>query len=459
MMLGSIREPEFDCQAFQSRPAAVSRLLRNHVPTLLCAILSGASPSPGSPLSPTRDTEIVAVAANAVPNLRGTKIESLRAIRCTPSRDCVAVPLQVDERDADHRWVLDTDATGAVDSSQDVVDDNDVLFFRPTDGAAPATPPRLPPHRNAALFEVFDPLDGRIAHVYVVDAPQLPAPAPPPLVRYDPQWDRLHSDRVTLGFQAGVPDRLAVAPHGDLLDRMKIRAAASLLWGLLRFERSEADLTTEHVGWRAGPLRLTRYQSQRVRLGWGIRSPRFHSYAFFYPGFVELPLALRLAHRPALLFGDIYVEMRLDFIDLRGWEVVAPGISAFTVGTKRPPTPIDVDARWFALRGPHATLLVWLDLGSSLESTRVRLVYDDSPSPDPPEDVPGERPGIGFRIERWDDVPAGAHHLRARAWALPPDMSLEAFLGALQNPLQVRVIAPWPQVSGDGGSETPRPHR
>jgi len=446
MMFGSIRELDFHCQAFPRDLPRFRLRVGNCVWTLLCALFVCPAYALADGFSQDRLGSVVAFAAAGASGLVGSTIADLIALRCDRTHEqCRTVPLQVDERDAGYRWILDAGPAPVSDDPPGVLDDNDVLFFRAADAGDQVSSALLPPHRRAARLEISDPHDQRTAYLYLLEAVAPTGTHAPPLVDYDPVTDRLRGRNVALGFTAGVPQYLAIGDStgsgANILDRIKVRASAYLLWGLLRFARSEADLTTEVVGWRHGPLRITRQQEQRVRLGWGIRSPQFYSYTFFYPDSVELPVSLRLAHRPAVLFGDIRVDVLLDFVDLRGWQLLLPGELPRTIGIDAAERSAASDGDWFALRSPEVTLLQILDVGPSLASTRRRLLYRESSVANPPEAHAGELPAVGFRIDQWQHVDAGAHHLLARCFALAPDADVERFVAALREPLVVRASA------------------
>jgi hypothetical protein len=245
-----------------------------------------------------------------------------------------------------------------------------------------------------------------------------------------------------------MPGYLAVSECGDanLLDRFKVRATATFLWGLIRLSRNEDDLSTEFVGWRQGPIRIIRRQRQWVRIGWGIRSPTFGSYTYFYRDFAELPVSLRLNFKPTYFFGNIVIRAVLDFRDLRGWSVLTPSAAAPILidghMTEQKEALNRLSDRWFGLLGPQITLVQDMDVSSSLVSVERRLFYrEDAVHSDPPEEVPGQEPGIGYQLDRWEHVGAGTHQLRSISYALPAGLDVRAFMKARSTPLQAAMHA------------------
>ena len=394
----------------------------------------------------TRFADVVTLSAAELAPFHGQPIEHLALLACA-NDSCRPIPFQIDARDADGQWVLDQGPEASHDPPAGVLGGNDVLLFMATDAGDRAHPTQLPGHGPVSEIALRDPRDDTTGWAYLVGF-DAPAPrAATSYVGYDAAADRMHGARVTLGFSHGLPTYLAVAdPTGDgevnLLDRLKVRASATFLWGLLHFARNEGDLSEQFVGWKAGPIRVIRHQRQWVRIGWGIRSPTFGSYTYFYRDFAELPVGLRLNFPPRYFIGDIVVRTILDFRDLRGWSVLTPSspaallIDGTTTAAKKALN--QSTATWFALLGPRLTLVQTMDVSASLMSVRRRLLYREDPRlVDPPEATPGELPGIGFSIDQWDHVGAGVHQLTAISYALPPGIDAREFVAARTVPLQV----------------------
>ncbi len=398
-----------------------------------------------------RFADIVQVGGSEFPGLSGRPIEQLSVLACA-AHACRAIPFQIDERDGEGHWVLDGGALASTDDPPGVLDDNDQVLFMATDAGERVPRASLPAAPHAYEVRITDPLSGTARWAYVLAAVGPSSASTGTYVSYDPQTDRSRGARVTLGFADGIPNYLAVDDGPNLLDRLKVRASATVLFGLLRFSRSEADFRTELLGWRVGPIRVRRVQRQWVRLGWGIRSPAFVTHTLMYRDSAELPVSLRLNFPATFFFHDIQVRAVLDFRNLHGWQVL----------TENVPQPLTVDGRmteakralnretgrWFALRGPDVALLQLFESSESLRTVRRRLVYrEEGGAVDPPEGVRGEHPGIGYRLDEWQRVGAGWHQLTAISFALPPDLDVREFVRTRQVPLAVGV-EPLP---ADGG--------
>jgi len=385
--------------------------------------------------------DVVRITGGDLATVSGTPIERVGVLACT-AEACHPIPFQVDERDAEGRWVLDHGPEPTHDDPPGVIDDNDVLLFNANDAGESAARRNLPTETLAEI-RIYDPVSGATRWAYLTRSGERAPRAEASDVQYDPSADRVMGNRVSLGFGQGVPDYLAVEGGPNLLDRLKVRASATFLFGLIHFTRSEADLRTQFMGWHAGPIRVIRAQRQWVRLGWGIHSPTFGSYTYFYRDRAELPVGLRLNFRPTYFFGDIVVRVILDFRGLDGWSLLVPSLGeSIPLDGQATPTKAAVNQltdSWFALRGPQITLLQTMEVSPSLATVRRRLLFHETVAANPPEALRGEQPGIGWQLDQWEDVGAGTHELSAVSYALPGDVDVRQFMKARATPMEVTV--------------------
>lgn len=362
---------------------------------------------------------------------RGRAEDTLALIGC--STTCEPVPWQLDERDADGRWALDSGPEPTADNPPGVLDDNDEVLWMAADAGRAATPAELPD--GDCRLAIAQQVDGEKRWLYLI-AGVAPAPrSSRRYVAYDAALDRIDAGRVVVGFGAPTPRFLALrntdgAIGPNLLDRLKIRARARLL-ALIPLGRDEDDIEYWFSAWRAGPIRVLRREYLWVRLASWLRTPIFESETLVTRDAMTLPVRLRLNFPPTYFFSGIEVQAVLDFHDLRGWEVLAAGAPPTHVGAGRGPDGIASD--WIALRGPDTALLLALELGDSLASLHPTLVYRDDGSREPPEARDGELPGIGYRLSRWSDIGEGWHWFAALAYALPADADVESFARARRS--------------------------
>jgi len=442
-------EARFCCQAISTLAGGCRRTgIGLLAAGCLLSVLGGVGARSLLAQTALRFGDVVRVAGTDLRVFGGARLDHLALLACVHT-NCRPIPFQIDQRDAGGNWVLDQGPEPNADQASGVLQESDLLLFMAADAAQRASRADLPPATEAAEITIVDPASHDIRWVYFVRYPRIAPRSDASYVDYDPVNDRIRGAHVSLGFRNGVPDYLALSGNAaagpNLLDRLKVHATASFLWGLIRFSRDEGDLTTQFVAWRKGPIRVIRRQRQQVRIGWGIHSPTFGSYTYFYRDFAELPVSLRLNFPPRYFFGDIEVETVLDFRDLSGWSVLAPSLPA-AIDINGAMTPQkralnELTDSWFAVLGPEITLIQTLDVSPSLSSVRRHLLYRESATPLPPEAVAGERPGIGFRLDRWDRVGAGLHQLESVSYALPREVDPRAFMASRNTPLQIIVQA------------------
>jgi hypothetical protein len=351
--------------------------------------------------------------------LRDQPENTLALFACTST--CAPIAWQLDERDASGRWALEAGPEPNPDETPAQLDDNDALVWMAADAGRRAALRELP-DRSACVVELAATQGDETRWVYALTVPA-PAPrSPVQYVRYDAGRDLVFGERLALGFGAATPRFLALrSPDGtlgpNLLDRLKVRASARF-FGFIPLGRDEDDIEWRFAAWRAGPIRVLRREYQWVRLGFGLRTPIFETASLITRNTVELPVRLRLNFPPTYFFSGIEVQAVLDFRDLHGWRVAAAGTAAVPVGKGRE----GLDRRrsdWIGLLGEDVTFVLELQLGDSLRTLAPTVVYREESDDTEPDEVPGEMPGIGFRLTEWSAVDRGTHGFAAVAYALP----------------------------------------
>src|SRR5205807_2364595 len=174
-------------------------------------------------------------------------------------------------------------------------------------------------------------------------------------VDYDPGRDRIEAERYTLGFERPQINYFSVADgkghdRGNLLDRLKARVAAHVLWGLVSFRRNEDQVSEVVLGYRDGPLRAVRRARLEVEIGWGMPSPLIIADDYFYADHAEGPISITIPFALAYLFGDLDVKIFLDFRDLDGFELLSEGLAGRTIRVGEEGVPAAARTTWFLLR-------------------------------------------------------------------------------------------------------------
>jgi hypothetical protein len=353
------------------------------------------------------------------------------------------VPFQVDERDQKGQLALPNGPEPSQDESPGVFDDNDLLVFAARDLGERASV------GGAAEIQVTDPLTGTSRWAYLrVDAGE-PAADLHRDVYYDPGTRTVNARRYSLAMGTTVPTgfRFMNGDHAygrNLLDRMKARVTARVLWGLLKFRRNEDDVTTRLLAWKGGPVRLIQRTGLSVRLGYGLSPPKMVAEDFYTADTSESPIIVQLPFDLRYVFGDLTVNLFLDFDGLRDARVFADGHDPVPIGCDQPAPDINgIATDWFGVTGTDGTFIHALRVSPTLATLHRALYAVANRTADPPERVPGNCPGVGYTLTNWGGMGRGTHQIerviRAFDHFAPGDQW--AFLSSLQHPLITRVRA------------------
>jgi len=105
------------------------------------------------------------------------------------------------------------------------------------------------------------------------------------------------------------------------------------------------------------------------------------------------------------------------------------------------------------MTGPEGTFVHVLRMSPTLQKIRRRLYVRADSEPDPPEDVAGTCPGVGYTLSEWGGVGRGTHRIEMiiRAFAHFTMGDERRFLATVDHPLDVTVTPPPPSL-GRGDS-------
>jgi hypothetical protein len=352
--------------------------------------------------------------------LIGSDISKLEVLAVHDGR-LVPIPFQVDERDRDGRYALAHGPEPTKADNPGILDADDEVSMMISDLGPrldAAAGPGLP--YNALEIDLHDPLGGPERYAYIA-AVKNPVRTAKRYVLYDSKRDQIETDSYRLGFTNDFPTDYApqnrIGQGGpSIIDRFKVRVRAVVL-GIFPFHLNENDLNNNLLGWKAGPIRVIRRLSHSVRLILGIHSPEVTNVDLFYRNFGENPFKVYFPWVPRLLFGDIHVRLDLDFRDLSGYRLAYSGMNRppIAIGDARAERQLEDDppqVRWVAISG-HGHLIIQTFIPTpDLSLLKFRLYYHNSPlSPDAPESLDGESPGIGYIVSGWENISSGTHRL------------------------------------------------
>jgi hypothetical protein len=371
------------------------------------------------------------------------------------------IPFQVDERQGRAIAMLDGDEPSA-DARPGVLDPDDVIVFLPCDAGARVAPEALAA-RVAGLttwreVQLDDPIGGARGFAYVVVAAAPPA-TERRYVAYEPATDLVSTAAYRIGMVDALPSYFAVAmrePLGaNLLDGLRLRAAATLRGSLATFDIDETDARHVLIAWKAGAVRVVRRSRHDVKLlGIPLQISAGTANTSFYPLHVFAPGALKLPISPSVLFREIEATGGVDLRDLRGWRFVAPGTPpdgfAIDGAMDDAEQAFQADGTWFVLVHGREAILVTITLSENLaQAIPFGIAYvDDAARRAPPEHEAGSVPLVGFRGRGLERLSADRYRFDLRVFLLPDYRpgDAERVLRQRDVPLVASVTGPAPRA-------------
>jgi len=349
------------------------------------------------------------------------------------------IPFQIDEINRDGEWVLpqipphleDKSLEPEADDDNGHFDENDELVFMVRDSGDRARWETLPEGAVAVdEIELIDPVDRGKSWAYLVSFLK----TAPPRSQYDYvdyTWPlgRVISDNYELGFS---PDndngpnfmRLLLGKE-DIIDRMKIRFSMKFLkWD---FSLDETNFQSKMSFYKDGQIRVVRRIRNAIKFTRFIRTPSAAIENVYYDNICIIPVRIAVPFSPKKLekvTSSIKVRGGADFHNLHGWKM----------RTETDPRWFEIDgimdeaersingrdARWFILNGPRGALLFRMVLNRNPDGSpqdlpiSTELFYvDDDNACDPPEEIPGQSPNVGFLMEGVTDLPRGVFYFYA----------------------------------------------
>jgi hypothetical protein len=354
--------------------------------------------------------------------LRGPELSALRNIRvdrlevmALHDGKLAPIPFQVDAVMPDRSFAMSQGPQPTVRHQPLTVGPNDEMVMMMFDLSERVAAAQLPP--DALEVAVKDLLGGpdRYAYIAVVNNPRL---SPARYVDYDPKEEQIETEHYRLGFAREFPDDLRLQNHRgeqsrNLIDGFELRGSVALL-GMVHFKLSERDIESRLLAYRAGPVRVIRRLGHRIRVFLGIHSPQVSTVEFFYRDFAQAPFTMRFPLHA--LFRDIQGRIAMDFIDLRGFSLLASGLDGpIQIGPGTAERQLDQwddapPADWVALRGDGRLMLQAFAPSPELAPIKRRLYYRGAPAA-----ADGSAPSgavvaaVGIQTKGWEKLRGGSH--------------------------------------------------
>ncbi len=374
---------------------------------------------------------LAVVLAGDFPALPGAPVDQLTLLNYRDGH-LSPITVQVDQRDAEGRFLLDGETTPG--NPTRLLGPMDEIVFRMADAAARLPAVTANPEQTPLVeIEFNDPQTGSRGWVYAKVSDTASLVSGTKQITYNKEADSVETGRYKIGFsgqrpflvdsfQWGVPD------HGwspNVLDAMKIRHQGKM-FGFLSFRRTSNDYTSRLTHVKEGPLRIIRRTENRVRILWKLKTPAlFIDYvmmpdSFIMDTIVDIPFNLGLVLRD--------VET-LTTVDWRN----EPALPELTIRSPATTPGLRVDGQMSAEKNHFNTisdtrLSIHSDYGSvSLDLlipedfaiTPWLYLNDNAGIADRPETQPGQFGNVGYRTTGWENIDTEVHHLRLTTCVTP----------------------------------------
>jgi hypothetical protein len=387
-----------------------------------------------------------------VPQLIGVRQDHLEVLAIQGGK-CVPIPFQVDKRSPDGSYAMPHGAEPISVSKPATLERNDELVLMMSDMGSKSD--RCPRQRLLEI-EAVDPLGGPARYAYI-NATDSPRRSSLKYVYFDPLADRIETDFYRIGLKRGWPTDFALqhqiysgAPN--LIDRFKVRTSARLLKSFT-YRMNEDDIRNQLLAWKLGPVRLLRLESHSVNLLLGIRSPSVQSQVFMYRNYLESPTRVSFPWLPRPILDQVRARLDVDYLDLNGFVLTWSGMNLppVVIGSNSPAereiesTTDGPNVEWMALRGQDRLLVQTLRPSPDVKLIRRALYYSNSTEPDPPEQYPGQHPGVGYITTGYRNLGGGSHTFDSLFVIAPGTYDAPGLIRELSTPALIHVHDAAPQ--------------
>ena len=395
-------------------------LARAATVVFFCLLEAHASVAAAEERPWVRNDDPVVLQGATLPALLGVAPANLALFRCGDG-GFVPIPFQIDQKLPSGDYAFDRGAQTAVDPDPNF-DANDELVFLAADAGAPCTHARPPGSLRTARIGVHDRAGAaRSAYLFSFGGPAPRSPVDYIQGIQDAKrkvWRvEAKTYRIELADNAAHYDYLSVKNHDgvwseNVVDRLKIRGEATMLWGLIHVPIVADELYKMRFdAWIDGPVRI-------VALAHGyldafrhvLRIPlQGNSLVQLYPTFFVFPLTGYLP----IDIGSVLTSLHMHGVNefnksvyghkLRYYDAHVPYTADIaidgTISAAEKAMDTASDREWMVLAGEKEANLCRFVIPKEWRFATRRLYYkEDESLRDPPEAEPGIV-GVGFDVD------------------------------------------------------------
>jgi hypothetical protein len=367
---------------------------------------------------------LVVVPAETLPALLGKPIRQITLLHYQKQR-LSTMSSQIDQRDADGRFLLDDDSSA--DGRTPVLGPNDEIVFRLADRAA-----RLPPGpvstQGSPLveIEVNDSRTGQTGWVYAGLTGSATKGPNHKRVAYEATTDSVETVNYKIGFSSQHPfliDTFHWKLAGNswspnVLDVMKIRHQG-IMFGFIPFKRTTGDYSSRLTRVKTGPLRIIRRTENHVRIVWQLKTPALYVDYVMMPDSFVMDTIVDIPFNLGLFFNDVET---LTTVDWRN----NPALPQLTIRSPDSPSDLVVNGQMsnekkqfnavsntrFSVHSDYGSVFIKLDIPDDFPIEPWLYLSDRTDVADPPENQQGQFGNVGYKTTGWEHIDTEVHHLK-----------------------------------------------
>jgi hypothetical protein len=409
----------------------------------------------------TRFSDVVLIPGRRLKVLLGQSIPGIRLMAWKDDR-WDPVPFQIDEKGEEGEFLFPYGDENDQDKLDHKLDSQDELIFMARDVACRAAAAAWPiGHAKAEEIEVTDPLTGEKGWLYLFSFPEPPSLSPVDLVRYDPDYDRVHSEYYISGYsrikndQKAVMEYYSVPPEAggtgvNWFDSAKIWTRIRLFFSLFPINIHSDDWVSWVPAYVDGPIRVIIKKRTAIKLGFGLHTPTVEADLVYYPHLFVSAVVIAIPFNPSIVTSSLKITIGTDLNHLATgmmfWNSENP--DPVIVDGRMSPQEIAMDLspdRWRVISGAQGKYMGKAVYGGNFKLSNIKLdegrYVDDYMHKEPPENEHGI---FGSYNWTWDITKGkrGSYVVWMEAHygpAIGSEEDLKYCLDVTDNPLLVRV--------------------
>ncbi len=373
------------------------------------------------------------------------------------------IPFQIDEKSPNGDWVLTTAPSSIkglkpeTDEDNGRLDANDQVACMIKD-SGDRMDKNLYPQGALAVDEITltDPLTGGKAWVYLCSFASNPPLSNVSYIKYNTAKDQVETSNYIMGFPARMPIApgfISINGSPNLIDRMKIRVVAHILG--IPYHINENQFVSKLSLYKAGPIRVIRRTKNAIKIFKIFQTPSAAVENIYYGNIASIPIRmtvpLNVAGVAKMFALSVEATGGADFQNMQNWQFKSNVYPHWvTINNSMDQAEKAMNGKgpldWFCIKGPNKAFMIRITLDRKDDGTpqvlplTTKLYYvDDAQALDPPEDIPGQTPNVGYIIDGISKLNKGTMYFFATLYLIKDynDGDEKTYLTIIDKPIRV----------------------